>query len=137
MKKIAIVVLLIVFCVVFLTGCSKKEKEEKKADKTIKIILYKTGTEEIIREINIVNTEAINKLNEYLASIEPLKEEEMVNLVLPQEISIIYNDNVSVGMQKGEEEYCYYINKEKGISSLSRIPEGMYEMVIKLVNNGK
>ena len=99
MKKIAIVVLLIVFCVVFLTGCSKKEKEEKKADNTIKIILYKTGTEEIIREINIVNTEAINKLNEYLASIEPLKEEEMVNLVLPQEISIIYNDNVSELLQ--------------------------------------
>ena len=137
MRKGIILILLILVVVVFLTGCSKKEKEDKKVDNTIKIILYKVGTEEIIREINIENTEAINKLNEYLASIEPLKEEEMVDLALAQEISIIYNDNVSVGIQKGEEGYCYYINKEKGISSLSKIPEGMYEMVIKLVNNGK
>ena len=133
MKKILLSVLIVLLSL-SIVGCSKKGEKEKSVDNGIKIILYKVGTEEIIKEINVDNDDDINKLNEYLAKIEPLKEEEMVDLALAQEISIIYNDNVSVGVQKEERGYCYYINKEKEISSLSRIPEGMYDYVLKLIS---
>ena len=132
MKKKIILTLLIVLIIFAFTGCSKK-KEEKSVSNAIKIIQYKVGTEEIIKEIEITDDESINTLNEYLAKLEPLKPEEQVDLVLAQEISVVYNDNVSVGIQKEENYYCYYINKEKDISSLSKIPSGMYEFVINLI----
>ena len=136
MKKIVLSIIIIMLSFSFL-GCDKKEKDEKKVDNEIKIIQYKLGTEEIIKEISINDDDRINKLNEYLSTIEPLKPEEMVDLALAQEISIVYNDNVSVGIQKEEKVYCYYINKEKNISSLSKIPKGMYEYVLKIVEKDK
>lgn len=133
MKKILLCVILLVFSF-FVVGCSKDKEKDSDNDNLIRVIQYKIGTEEIIKEIKIEDADQINEFNEYLAKIEPLKMEEQVDLALAQEISIVYNDNVSVNIQKGQKGYCYYVNKENNVSSLSKIPEGMYDFVEKILN---
>ena len=134
MRRIVLSILIVIMSISIM-GCSKKEKSKEELENEIKIVLYKVGTEEIIKEIKINDDDGINVLNEYLSKIEPLKPEEQVDLALAQEISIIYNDNVSVGIQKEEKDYCYYINKENNVSSLSKIPSGMYDYVLKNIEN--
>ncbi len=125
---------LVVGLVISVTGCNTKE-DVKTVNNDIKIILYKTGTEEIIKEVNITDDDDITQLNEYLSSIEPLKEEDSVNRVLAREVSVVYSDDISVGIQLSEKEYCYYINKEKDISTLAKIPSGMHDFVSKYVES--
>lgn len=49
--------------------------------------------------------------------------------MLPREIVIKYNDDITIGIQLGEKGYCHYINTKENISELSKMPKGLYEWV--------
>ena len=68
MKKILLCVILLVFSF-FVVGCSKDKEKDSDNDNLIRVIQYKIGTEEIIKEIKIEDADQINEFNEYLAKI--------------------------------------------------------------------
>lgn len=140
MKKaiffISLSVLLIILDIFLIFG--NKDKKEQKKEKTnsnyITIKQYKLGTDEIIKEIKIINKDDIKVLNTLKKDLKPLEDYERVNLALAQEINIVYDENISVGITLSEKGYCYYINKKKKISSLSHMPKGLYEFIVKKLN---
>lgn len=128
MKKINVVLILIIIVIV-LIFCIFLIKNNN--SKNIIITQYEAGTDTELKRI-VINSNSendINKLNGYIEELAPLTNSEMVDLALLKEIEIKYTNSISIGIQLGEKNYCYYINKEKNISSLSKLPKGLYEWV--------
>ena len=97
--------------------------------KEVSIKQYEAGTDTLIKEVSVESKEEIKELSKYVLKLKPLKEHEMVKLALLKEIEIQYNDSISIGVQLGEDSYCYYINKDKNISSLSKMPKGLVNWI--------
>lgn len=123
-----IVLVLLLACLVV---PSLFEREEKLSNlpKEVVVTQYVPGDIEIVKEITIDNKEEIEELSNYVSKLKPLEEHEMVNLALLQEIEIIYGNSIIIGIQLDEEGYCYYENKDKNISSLSKMPFGLVKWV--------
>lgn len=98
-------------------------------DVNVSITLYETGTDIQIKTIKIDDVNDIKELSSFITELEPLSDREMVKLALLQEVNIKYNDSISIGIQLNEKGYCYYINKDENISSLAKMPQGLYEWV--------
>ncbi|MBE6150787.1 MAG: hypothetical protein E7162_03090 [Firmicutes bacterium] len=90
---------------------------------------YEAGTDTLIKEVKVSSKEEIKELSKYVSKLKPLSEHEMVNLALLKEIEIKYNDSISIGVQLGEDSYCYYTNKDENISSLSKMPKGLVDWI--------
>ena len=90
---------------------------------------YDAGTDTLIKEVKVNSKEEIKELSNYVSRLKPLSEHEMVNLALIKEIEIKYNDSISIGVQLGNDRYCYYTNKDENISSLSRMPKGLINWI--------
>lgn len=128
MKKINVVLILIIIVIV-LIFCIFLIKNNN--SKNVIITQYEAGTDTELKRI-VINSNSendINKLNGYIEELAPLTNSEMVDLTLLNEIEIKYTNSISIRIQLGEKDYCYYINKEKNISSLSKLPNGLYEWV--------
>lgn len=93
---------------------------------SINIKQYETGSIFYFKNININNDNVIKK---YVKQLKPLSDSEMVDLMLLKDIEIEYNDDLTIIIQLEEKNYCYYINKKENISSLSKMPKGLYEWV--------
>ncbi|MBR3280686.1 MAG: hypothetical protein IKI57_02405 [Clostridia bacterium] len=90
------------------------------------IIQYKVGTYDEIKTVNIDLEEDKIKLSEYVKKLKPLSKEEMVNLALPNEIVIKYDDNLNVYLTLDPYDYCSFDNLKKDIHyKLSKIPDGL------------
>lgn len=88
----------------------------------------------IIKTIELNSNEDLSKLSEwiylcdfYLEDEEP--EEELENINIRKDVTIKYNDSIEIDIQLGQEEYCYYKNKEKNISYVSDMLEDQYAWV--------
>lgn len=129
---ITLAIILIIIDVFLIFG-DKKEKTKSKTNTNnntfIKIIKYKFGKDEKIKEIKITDENDIKKLNELRKKLKPLSSKEEVDLALAKEIEIVYDDDIIVSINLSEKDYCYYINKGEDISSLSHMPNGMYEFI--------
>ena len=132
--SLSIILIIIDIFLIFGNKDKKEQKKEKTNSNYITIRQYKLGTDEIIKELKIRNKDDIKELNEYKKDLKPLEVMERVNLAIAQEIDIVYDENISVGISLSEKSYCYYINKKENISSLSHMPKGLYEFVVKKLN---
>lgn len=108
---------------------------EKIYPDSIVITQYEAGSSTQLKIIDVFAFRDIEWASIYIKKLSPLKADEMVNLELLQEIVIEYGDSISVGIQLGETQYCYYTNKEKNISSLSKMPNGLYEWVVEKLDS--
>lgn len=123
---------------------NKESKEETKTNETtinletneIVISKYNSFGEEEKNKIRITSKDEINEVSGYVSKLQPLSKEEMVELELLKDVVIKYNDDITISIQLGEEKYCYYNNKAQNISSLARIPEGLYEYVESKLDKG-
>lgn len=105
------------------------EVENKNLPEAVTIKQYKPGSDELVKELKIYSKEKIEDLSRYVYKLKPLEEHEMVNLALLQEIDIVYNDSISIGVQLEVNGYCYYTNLDENISSLSKMPNGLVDWV--------
>ena len=125
---VGVIMLLTIICVAFKYINSKNDFLNYTSNNTV-IMQYKPGTESLVNKINIQEEDDITELKEYIKKIKPLNDSNMVQLALLNEIEIQYNDYVSIYIQLGERDYCYYINSKENISSLAMMPKGLYEWV--------
>lgn len=121
MLGIALLIGIVVFVV-------KKDNATNMPSEVV-ITQYETGKMVVLKQKIIDSDIEIKELSGYVKDLKPLKSSEMVDLAIINQIRIQYNDNIYVGIQLGEKDYCCYTNKEKNISSLSKMPNGLYEWV--------
>ena len=96
---------------------------------------YKIGSDIKIKELVVDSNKDITTLTKYVSKIKPLKKKEMVNLALAKEVEIKFNESISFYIQLSEKKYCYYTNKDKDISSLAKMPAGLYEWLDDKLKN--
>lgn len=94
---------------------------------------YDDGGFEIVGTFTIDSKNEIKKITRFVNKLKPLEDEEMVNLAIIRQIEIHYSDSITVGIQLGEKDYCFYTNENENISSLSHMPTGLYEWVERKV----
>ena len=138
MKKIIFLIVIVILVLILGVGILLKNNSSKnktnslnQSSNNISIIQYKAGTPFELKNINIENDNDIKELSKYVEKLKPLTSSEMVDLALLKEIEIKYNDYITIGIQLEEKSYCYYTNTKENISSLSKIPKGLYEWVEK------
>jgi hypothetical protein len=133
MKKKKVFIILIVILILIISGVilknSSSTNKMNSSNNNISIIKYKAGTSFKLKKININNDEDIKELSKYVEELKPLSATEMVDLAIMKEIDIQYNDYITISIQLDEESYCYYTNTEENISSLSKMPQGLYKWV--------
>ncbi len=129
-KKITILIvsIIIIICVIFTVFLVIRNKSLNISGDIV-ITKYSLRTDKPKKKVAITSTEDINELSKYIEQLEPLSGREMVKLMLAKEVEVKYYDSISIGIQLGEKRYCYYINKDENISSLARIPDGLYEWI--------
>ena len=94
---------------------------------------YKIGSDIKIKELVVDSNKDITTLTKYVSKIKPLKKKEMVNLALAKEVEIKFNESISFYIQLSEKKYCYYTNKD--ISSLAKMPDGLYDWLVDKLKN--
>lgn len=135
MKK-PLLIFTIIFTIIFLIGTIYYIYINNIYSNNIEIIEYKNPSFIISDTTKVTDKSDIKKLNNYLNKINlvltllPNKEEQL-KLALLEDVKIQYNDSVIISIQLGEENYCHYKNKEKNISSIVVMPEGLYQWVVK------
>lgn len=96
---------------------------------------YKIGSDTKIKELVVDSNKDITSLTNYVSKIKALKKKDRVNLSLAKEVDVKFNDSISIYIQLSEKNYCYYTNKDKDISSLAKMPDGLYDWLVdKLIN---
>ena len=124
MKRLILVIL--VLLIICFSGCSiNKDK--------IKITKYEKGTIDVIKEKEINSKKDIKEFKKYIENMKVLDSEEMIDLALLNEIKIIYNNNIEIYIDLDSKEYCYYRNTDDKIYSLAHLPNGMINLVNKLL----
>lgn len=90
------------------------------------ITKYEIGTDIKRDSIELTNDREIKEMNEFIKNLKPLNNKQ---LAIAQEIEIKCGDFISIGIQLEERQYCYYEDKSKNISSISKMPDGLYEWI--------
>lgn len=103
-------------------------------NESITFTQYEAGSSNKIKEMQMTSSEDIKQVEQFVKQLRPLSDREMVNLALLQEVEIQYGDFISIGVQLGESQYCYYSNKNENISSLAKMPKELYEWVCEKLN---
>ena len=96
---------------------------------------YKIGSDIKIKELFVDSDKDITFLTRSVSKIKPIKKKEMVNLALAKEVEIKINESISFYIQLSEKKYCYYINRDKNISSLAKMPDGFYDWIVDKLKN--
>ena len=137
---IVLIILILIAGIIYINNSNKEDGNNETYNlenlpSSIKIIQYEPGRDVILKEISIDSKEDIEILSGYVRKVKKLSPNEIVNLDLLREIVIEYNEYITIGVQLGEEEYCYYTNTKENISTLSKMPKGLYEWVEEKINN--
>lgn len=90
------------------------------------ITKYELGTDTKRNSIELTNARDIKKMEEFIEKLKPLNNKQ---LAIAQEIEIKCGDFISIGIQLEERQYCYYEDKSQNISSISKMPDGLYEWI--------
>ena len=96
---------------------------------------YKIGSDTKIKELVVDSNKDITSLTKYVSKIKALKKKDRVNLSLAKEVDVKFNDSISIYIQLSEKNYCYYTNKDKNISSLAKMPDGLYDWLVDKLKN--
>ena len=93
-----------------------------------------TRKNKVIKTIAIDSGSDLDEINRYASNVKPLSINEMVNLELIDEIEIKLNDSKSIKIQLGEKSYCSISDSSNNSHSLSHMPSGLYDWVVKMLN---
>lgn len=96
---------------------------------------YKIGSDTKIKELVVDSNKDITSLTKYVSKIKTLKKKDRDNLSLAKEVGVKFNDSISIYIQLSEKNYCYYTNKDKDISSLAKMPDGLYDWLVDKLKN--
>lgn len=125
--KLAMIVVLILI-VIGIIAIFKFNQE--KASLKIEIIKYDTVGMKIESKTKVTSIEEQKIIQENIEEIQLVPEQEMVDLLLMRQIEINYNDIVTIGIQEGQENYCWY--EDENQSGLAYLPKDLYEIVTKI-----
>lgn len=120
-KSILVIIIVLLILCVGILGNYKKMSDIYYTDKIV-VTQYEEGTDIILKKIVITEKEEIENIKKYIEEIRPLKDNEMVNLFIPREIVIKYNDNIEVNFNSIRKSYCYLNNKLEKTVKMSHIP---------------
>jgi Cft2 family RNA processing exonuclease len=129
MKKKNIIIISIVAIILIISTLLILNPFKSNSPHKVTITQYKIGKNEVIKTITIDKESDIEELEKYIKDLKPLEPHEYVDLALAQQIVIQYDDNIEIGIQLEMKGYCYYINKDENISSLSHMPKGLYNWI--------
>lgn len=129
MKKKNIIIISIVAIILIISTLLILNPFKSNSPHKVTITQYKIGTDKVIKTITIDKESDIEELEKYIKNLKPLEPYEYVDLALAQEIDIQYDDNITIGIQLAINSHCYYIDKDKNISSLSHMPKGLYNWI--------
>ena len=90
------------------------------------ITKYELGTDTKRNSIELTNARDIKKVEEFIKKLKPINNKQ---LAIAQEIEIKCGEFISIGIQLEERQYCYYEDKSQNISSISKMPDGLYEWI--------
>lgn len=105
---------------------------EQPIEKKVPTLIRYDENGKIIKTIE-VNSEELHILDiwidgdEYYLVEDGELDEEIKNI--KKDVAIIYNDSIEIYIELGQEDYCYYINREKNIASIMDMFEGQYAWV--------
>lgn len=120
-KKYVLIFLLILIVLLALTITliinkienDKVQKHQEELENiSISIARYNTQTDEEIEKKEIADSEEKEKVSNYISKIKHLGEHETIELLFLNDILIDYND-ITIGIQIGESEICYYQAENK------------------------
>ena len=128
MKKKNIIIVILIFIII---GSILFDliRQNYNIPNNVVIIQYKEGTDKKIKEINVTSKSDIKELSKYVRKVRELKSHEMVNLAIARQIEIKYSESITISLNLEQKIYGYYINKEKDIVTMAKIPKGLYEWV--------
>lgn len=133
---IVLIVLLLVACILVtiktrnIVDKTEKEIQEKEINEEYIVLKkYKEGTDKVIKEIKINDKDEVLEISNLINKIEPLKDEEQVNLALLNEYVIEYKD-IRIGFNSNYKYYCTYNN------TMSKLPLELYNLIMSKFNNG-
>ena len=128
MKKKNIIIVILIFIII---GSILFDliRQNYNIPNNVVIIQYKEGTDKKIKEINVTSKSDIKELSKYVRKVRELKSYEMVNLAIARQIEIKYSESITISLNLEQKIYGYYINKEKDIVTMAKIPKGLYEWV--------
>lgn len=125
-KLVMIVVLILIVIGIIAIFTFNQEKSSLK----IEIIKYNNTGLGITNKIKVTSKKDKKKIQESIEEIKLVPEREMVDLSIMRQIEINYNDTVTIGIQEGQEYYCWYEDKNK--SGLAYLPTKLYERVMEI-----
>lgn len=96
--------------------------------KEVIVYEYDFNNDQDVKEIIITDEKEIKSLSRYVKRLDSARNVD-IWLALLEDVKIKYNDSITIGIQIGEEGYCYYTNN--GESKLVRMPSGLYKWVIR------
>lgn len=94
----------------------------------VEITQYEAGTTDIIRKFSVESQDDIKKVESFIKNIKLLEDHEQVNLALPIEIEITYEE-AKLSLSLDNQYYCYYDNPKDDIKDLVKMPDGLYDWV--------
>lgn len=128
---LAVIGVIIIGIVLYKVNLSMNQEKNE-----ITITKYNPKSGIVIKKVIIDSEEEIIELEEYSSLLNPVSDFQMVDLAILREVEVEYNGAV-IRIQLNEKSYCYYTNKAKGISSICRIPEGLFEWVEDKLSDSK
>lgn len=129
LKILIMVICIISFFTIGITCVTNKFIIDKEVCETPVLIRYDKKGE--IREIiEVTSEEDLNFLNIWIDLLkDDWIDEDLKNINIKKDIVIKYNNFIEIYIQLDQEEYCYYINKEKNISSVFEMYEDQYAWI--------
>ena len=138
MKKVIVLITILTLILVITFGTLhfiKKEKNNSNEYYPNKIVIniYKPGTMKLETTINITNSIEIKEVWNICSRIQETNE--LPQLELLTHIDIILNENISIGFQGDNLDYCYYKNTETTESYLTKTPSKLKVWMEDFLNN--
>ncbi len=108
---------------------SKVESESAFEGIVITRIDHSTG--DVKQTYNVTKQEDIDLLNNAKNNIHVLEDSEQVNLAIPIDVIIKYDENTAIGIGLEEKYYCMYQsgNEEK----MAKMPDGLFEYINSII----
>lgn len=118
-----------------ITNCvNPNEIIQENTLENISITRINNSTNEAIQTYNITKKEDVDLLLKAKKNIHILEENEKVNLSIPIDVIIRYEDDNIIKIGLTEKQYCMYGNEKENTEQMASMPEGLFEFVNSIVN---
>lgn len=130
-KKIIIISILIIIIILAVMQFFMYKKDPIDTTTPIKIQEYDQTGVRLQNEIEITKTKEITLINEEIRKMEESKSPK-VNTEVIRQIDI-HSKNVTIGIEKGEKKYCWYLNEETDEIGFKKLSKRLYNFIMKKI----